>query len=60
MSCSIVGGCGGEGSGHQKKIIGEEEARFSFEAVGSPEKGWLGFQPYYDEILAKTRGNFLK
>lgn len=22
--------------------------------------GWLAFQPYYDEILAKTNGSFLK
>ncbi|KAK4546704.1 hypothetical protein LTR36_001922 [Oleoguttula mirabilis] len=48
------------GSGHKKTFIPEEEARFSYEQVGTPAKGWLGFQPYYDDILAKTNGSFLK
>lgn len=49
-----------QGSGHKKTFIPEEEARFSYEQVGTPAKGWLGFQPYYDEILAKSNGSFLK
>ncbi|KAH9827661.1 arad-like aldolase/epimerase [Teratosphaeria destructans] len=49
-----------KGSGHRKTYIPEEEARSSFEQVGTPAKGWLGFQPYYDDILAKTNGSFLK
>lgn len=48
------------GSGHKKIMIEEEEAKFSYEQVGLPEKGWLAFQPYYDEQLAKTNGSFLK
>ncbi|KAF7523243.1 hypothetical protein G7054_g11837 [Neopestalotiopsis clavispora] len=48
------------GSGHQKIIISDEEAEFTAPQVGSPEKGWLAFQPYYDEQLAKTNGSFLK
>ncbi|KAF4630791.1 hypothetical protein G7Y89_g7347 [Cudoniella acicularis] len=48
------------GSGVQKRIIGEEEAAFTYKQVGTPEKGWLAFQGYYDEILAKTNGSFLK
>lgn len=47
------------GSGHQKKIIGDSEAEESYRQVGMPEKGWLAFQGYYDEILAKTGGDFL-
>ncbi|KAJ5703655.1 hypothetical protein N7493_011580 [Penicillium malachiteum] len=47
------------GSGHKRKIIKDEEAEFSAQQVGSPEKGWLAFQPYYDEIVAKTQGGFL-
>ena len=62
--------------GRKKIIVGEEEARTTSEQIGSkwfqlkscgdanlesgPEKGWLAFQPYYDEILAKTDGAFLK
>ena len=48
------------GSGHQKKLIDDEEAAFSYQQVGLPAKGWLAFQPYYDEQLAKTNGSFLK
>jgi len=48
------------GSGHKKTFIPDEEAKFSYEQVGTPAKGWLAFQPYYDEILAKTGGSFLK
>ncbi|KAH8814143.1 class II aldolase/adducin N-terminal [Hyaloscypha sp. PMI_1271] len=48
------------GSGHKKIIIGDEEAQFTHDQIGTPEKGWLAFQGYYDEILAKTRGSFLK
>lgn len=47
-------------SGLKKIMIEEEEAKFSYEQVGFPEKGWLAFQPYYDEQLAKTNGSFLK
>lgn len=49
-----------KGSGHKKTFIPEDEAKFSYEQVGTPGKGWLAFQPYYDDILAKTGGSFLK
>ncbi|KAL2417940.1 Decarboxylase NovR [Exophiala dermatitidis] len=48
------------GSGHQKILISDEEAEFSYSQVGTDEKGWLAFQGYYDEQLAKTNGSFLK
>jgi len=48
------------GSGHKKILINDEEAAFTYEQVGGPEKGWLAFQGYYDEQLAKTNGSFLK
>ncbi|CAK7567022.1 MAG: hypothetical protein SEPTF4163_004980 [Sporothrix epigloea] len=48
------------GSGHRPKIIDDDEAAYTFTQVGTPEKGWLAFQPYYDEQLAKTKGSFLK
>jgi len=38
----------------------DEEAQFTCDQTGTPEKGWLAFQGYYDEILAKTNGGFLK
>lgn len=46
-------------NGNEKKIINEEEAKYSFDQVGTPEKGWLAFQSYYDALLDKTKGDFL-
>lgn len=46
--------------GYEKVLIDEDECKFSAQSVGAPEKGWLAFQPYYDEVLAKTKGDFLK
>lgn len=47
------------GSGCEKKLIDEDECEHSARSVGGPEKGWLAFQPYYDDILARTKGDFL-
>ncbi|KAH8900185.1 class II aldolase/adducin domain protein [Thozetella sp. PMI_491] len=47
-------------AGYQKKLIDPEQAAYSAQELGGPEKGWLAFQPYYDEQLAKTGGEFLK
>jgi ribulose-5-phosphate 4-epimerase/fuculose-1-phosphate aldolase len=49
-----------QGSGYKKKIIPDQEAKESYKQVGTPEKGWLAFQGYYDEVLAKTGGDFLR
>ncbi|KAL5050804.1 hypothetical protein BDW71DRAFT_203525 [Aspergillus fruticulosus] len=46
-------------AGYKKIVIDEEEAAYSAPQVGGPEKGWLAFQPYYDEQVAKTKGEFL-
>jgi len=48
------------GSGYKKILISDDEAEFSYAQVGTDDKGWLAFQGYYDEQLAKTNGNFLK
>lgn len=48
------------GSGHKPKIIGDKEAAETYKQVGTPEKGWLAFQSYYDEVHAKTGGDFLQ
>jgi len=47
-------------AGYEKRLIDEEEAAYSAQEVGGPEKGWLAFQPYYDEMVAKTGGSFLQ
>ncbi|KAL3473565.1 class II aldolase/adducin N-terminal [Aspergillus californicus] len=46
-------------AGYKKILIDEEEAAYSAPQVGGPEKGWLAFQPYYDEQVVKTKGGFL-
>lgn len=48
------------GGGYEKILIDEEECAHSAKSVGGPEKGWLAFQPYYDEMLARTKGDFLE
>jgi ribulose-5-phosphate 4-epimerase/fuculose-1-phosphate aldolase len=48
------------GSGHKPKIIGDKEAAETYNQVGTPAKGWLAFQSYYDEVEARTGGDFLK
>ena len=45
--------------GYRKKFISDTEAAATVGQVGGPEKGWLAFQPYYDEQVAKTKGDFL-
>ncbi|KAI0164469.1 arad-like aldolase/epimerase [Hypoxylon sp. FL1284] len=46
-------------AGYKKILIDDDEAEYTALQVGGPEKGWLAFQPYYDEQLAKTKGDFL-
>lgn len=46
-------------NGYKKIFIDKEEAEYSQLNVGGPDKGWLAFQPYYDEQVAKTKGDFL-
>ncbi|KAL6711569.1 hypothetical protein ACN47E_004503 [Coniothyrium glycines] len=48
------------GSGHKPKTIPDAEAAETYKQVGTPEKGWLAFQSYYDETMAKTGGDFLR
>lgn len=47
------------GNGYRKVLIEEEECEYTAKQVGGPEKGWLAFQGYYDEQVAKTNGAFL-
>lgn len=45
--------------GYQKRFISGPEAEHSAKQLGGPDKGWLAFQSYYDEMMARTRGEFL-
>ena len=46
--------------GYRKKLIEEEDTAYTYTQVGTEEKGWLAFQPYFDEQMAKTGGSFLR
>lgn len=48
------------GNGCKPAVIPDKEAAETFANVGTPEKGWLAFQGYYDEIVKKTGGDFLE
>ncbi|KAI8943277.1 hypothetical protein NX059_001297 [Plenodomus lindquistii] len=48
------------GNGFKPVAIPDKEAAETFSNVGTPEKGWLAFQGYYDEVLKKTGGDFLE
>ncbi|SCW03431.1 LAFE_0G10264g1_1 [Lachancea fermentati] len=47
-------------AGFEPIEIGNKEAEYTHESIGSSFKGWLNFQGYYDEILKMTKGDFLK
>lgn len=40
------------------KIIGETEREFTKKENGSPEIGWLGFAPYYENLEWETNSDF--
>ncbi|KAI8654507.1 hypothetical protein NCS57_01196400 [Fusarium keratoplasticum] len=46
-------------AGYKKVFIDEDEADYTVSQVGGPEKGWLAFQPYFDEQVAKSKGEVL-
>ncbi|KAB5566052.1 L-fuculose-phosphate aldolase [Coniochaeta sp. 2T2.1] len=46
-------------TGYRKILISDDEAAYTYTQVGTEEKGWLAFQPYFDEQVTKTNGSFL-
>jgi len=47
------------GRGGETKKIGDEEARFTHKAVGSPLAGWFSAKPLFDVIHKETNGDYL-
>lgn len=45
--------------GFEKQYIGDEEAKYTHKKSGNSNKMWLGFQPYYDQVL-KEDPSFLE
>lgn len=47
------------GTGDKPKLVDHETALFTAQRAGSRYRGWLNFQPYYTNMLRKTKGEFL-
>lgn len=47
-------------NGIPKRLVGEEEARYTRESAGKPEVLFTQFKPEYDLILKETGGDFLQ
>jgi ribulose-5-phosphate 4-epimerase/fuculose-1-phosphate aldolase len=46
--------------GGRPKNVDHETAYFTEQSIGSRYRAWLNFQPYYTNMLKKTKGDFLK
>lgn len=55
MADAAAGGRGGE-----TVKIGEQEAQFTYKAVGSPMAGWFSAKPLFDVIHKETGGDYLE
>lgn len=47
------------GRGHQTVKIDDEDAEFTYKAVGSPFAGWFSAKPLFDLIHKETNGDYL-
>ncbi|CAG8950748.1 hypothetical protein HYFRA_00002960 [Hymenoscyphus fraxineus] len=47
------------GTGNQPREVDHETAFFTEQRIGTRHRGWLNFQPYYTNMLRKTKGDFL-
>ena len=45
--------------GGRPKDVDHETAAFTEQSIGSRYRAWLNFQPYYTNMLKKTKGDFL-
>lgn len=48
------------GRGHQTVKIDEEDAVYTYKAVGSPFAGWFSAKPLFDLIHKETNGDYLE
>jgi len=47
------------GSGYKIINVGEEEAKASFESVGTPMAGWFSAKPIFDIVAKDTNEDYL-
>ena len=55
MADAAAGGRGGETA-----KIGEQEAAYTYKAIGTPLAGWFSAKPMFDVIHEETQGAYLK
>ncbi|KAF2840113.1 arad-like aldolase/epimerase [Patellaria atrata CBS 101060] len=48
------------GRGHETQKIGDQEAAFTYKAVGTPKAGWFSAKPLFDVIHKETGGDYLE
>ena len=48
------------GRGHETVKINEEDALYTYKAVGSPFAGWFSAKPLFDLIHKETNGDYLE
>lgn len=48
------------GRGGATKKIGDEEAQYTYNAVGTPLAGWFSAKPLFDLIHKETGGDYLE
>lgn len=48
------------GRGGQTVKINEEDAAFTYKAVGTPRAGWFSAKPLFDVIHEETNGAYLQ
>jgi ribulose-5-phosphate 4-epimerase/fuculose-1-phosphate aldolase len=48
------------GRGGQTIKINEEDAKYTYRAVGTPYAGWFSAKPLFDVIHEETKGKYLE
>lgn len=48
------------GRGHETVKITEEDAKYTYKAVGTPLAGWFSAKPLFDVIERETKGEHLE
>lgn len=46
-------------NGIEKRLVGEEEAKYTKSWLGTPEVMYMWFQPEYEAVLYESKGEFL-
>ncbi|KAI9706089.1 MAG: hypothetical protein M1836_005495 [Candelina mexicana] len=47
------------GRGEKPIVVGDEEARFTYKTIGTPQAGWFSAKPTFDVLHKETNGDYL-